>query len=640
MARPKKNDPKVLKRFQQELKRSIDWRRSEGMDDKWDSLVDLYRGVHYKGKSESDRMVINRAFRTKNVIAPSVAVNNPKFLVAPKDENSGMQAYTVEEVLNYLWRVHRYQDEFRLAVDDQIIVGFGWIKIGYKFKARDVKVVTAPKQEDENKDEEETEPGVDDRAAVEGNVETERKIVDDRPFIERISYKDLFVDPDGRNMQEIRWIAQRIRRPVSDVLVDRRYDAKIRQKAQHAEADATTPSSFEDSRPTGQNPASKGMVDVWEYYDIRESTVSTFIMEIEEGFLIPPAPTPYPFGHPFEMLRNYNVPDHFYPMGDLESIEPLQKELNKTRTEMMLHRRGNQRKYITKPGAFTPEQLRNLQSDEDNIVVEMAQPDLNPNEAIAPMPSHSIAPDAYNMSDIISNDIDDTTGVTDFAQSAIRRTATEAAMIQDQLNARSADKLAQVELCLSRVAEKLVMMMQTYMQGNHVIRMVGTESEPLWIRYDRDFMKGDFDFLVEAGSTQPMNESFRAQRALQMMDAMGMFVEMGIVNPMALARKVLMDGFGVKDASKFLEEQGPPPQEQGAPPGGPMPPGGPGGPGGPPPGPGGPPPGPGGPPMGQLPPELMAQMMGDQSPIEGIPAELLGGLNIEASPVMQRRQGM
>ena len=41
-------------------------------------------------------------------------------------------AIIVEEVLNYLWRQHKYQDEIRLAVDDWIVAGHGWVKAGYK----------------------------------------------------------------------------------------------------------------------------------------------------------------------------------------------------------------------------------------------------------------------------------------------------------------------------------------------------------------------------------------------------------------------------------------------------------------------------------------------------------------------------
>ena len=32
-----------------------------------------------------------------------------------------------------MWRQWRYQDEFRLAVNDNLIIGHGWCKVGYKF---------------------------------------------------------------------------------------------------------------------------------------------------------------------------------------------------------------------------------------------------------------------------------------------------------------------------------------------------------------------------------------------------------------------------------------------------------------------------------------------------------------------------
>lgn len=612
MARPKKNDPAVLKRNQQELQRSRKWRADEGIDDLWRRMVDMYAGKHYDRESSSDRMVVNRAFKTKNVIAPSVAVNNPKFLVGARTPDKAPHAVVVQEILNYMWRTNRYQDEFRAAVDDALIVGHGWLKVGYKFKAEKVEI-KRPKT-DEERNEEETEPGVDDREAVEGNVESETKIVDDRPFAERISFYDIFVDPDARNMGELRWIAQRVRRPVADAQVDRRYVGKrpdgglVRSRLKATERDGWDPADQDERESLNSNAASKGFVDVWEYYDLREGTVATFALECEDGFLIPPSPVPYSFGHPFEMLRNYNVPDRFYPMGELEAIEVLQRELNKTRTEQMLHRRQNQRKYIVKPGAFNEKGIRDLQSDEDNVVVEMATPEYTAQEAIAPMPSHQISADAYNMSDVITNDIDDTTGVIDFGQTSIRRTATEASLMQDHLNARSADKLAQIELALARVGGKLIKLLQQFMRGEQVIRIVGSEAAPMWLQYDKDYIAGEFDFEVEAGSTQPRNESFRAQRAMQLMDAMSPFLQMGVADPVAVMRKVLQDGFGVRDPSVYIAQQGPPIPEGGAPP------------------PGGPPPEGGLPPemAGQVPPGIPPEMlaMAQQGP-EGIPPEML-----------------
>ena len=146
-------------------------------------------------------------------MAPAVAVNNPRFVVNARRPDQAPQAVVTEEVLNYLWRTHRYQEEFRLAVLDWLITGHGWIKCGYKF--------TKPPEEkkadshDVGDPEESASYGIDDRDDVDGNVESEMYIYDDRPFLERISLYDMFVDPDSRHPKEMCWIAQRTWRPIA-----------------------------------------------------------------------------------------------------------------------------------------------------------------------------------------------------------------------------------------------------------------------------------------------------------------------------------------------------------------------------------------------------------------------------------------
>ena len=109
------------------------------------------------------------------------------------------------------------------------------------------------------------------------------------------------------------------------------------------------------------------------------------------------------------------------------------------------------------------------------------------------------------------------------------------------------------------------------MTGEQVARVVGSNALPLWIRFDRDYIQGEFDFEVEAGSTQPVNESFRRQMALQMVDAMAPFVQAGVVDMSALARHVLQFGFGVKTPEAFLaapqQQQMEQPQQAQLPPG-------------------------------------------------------------------------
>jgi hypothetical protein len=202
------------------------------------------------------------------------------------------------------------------------------------------------------------------------------------------------------------------------------------------------------------------------------------------------------------------------------------------------------------------------------------------------------------------------------------------------------------------------MLAQQYMTGEQSVRILGSGEKTAWLNFDRDYIQGEFDFEVEGGSTQPVNESFRRQSAMQIMDAMAPFLQMGIVNVEKLAQYVLQYGFGVKQPSMFLQSAPPPPGAE-EPQGGPedmgpemppqemmpMPPQG---------MPAGMPPQ-GLPPQGmppqggmpQLPPELLAQLMAGggqagmppQGGAPGLPPELAGLPPEVLAQLMQQMQG-
>jgi hypothetical protein len=137
----------------------------------------------------------------------------------------------------------------------------------------------------------------------------------------------------------------------------------------------------------------------------------------------------------------------------------------------------------------------------------------------------------------------------------IRRTATEAAIIQDAANARVSDKLAIVEKSIGECGKRLIMLAQQYMTGEQAVRIVGSEAQPIWLEFDRDYIQGEFDFVVEGGSTQPVNESFRRQMAMQVVDAMAPFAGAGILDMPKLATYILQYGFGIRGAASFVTQQ-------------------------------------------------------------------------------------
>lgn len=550
-----------VQKLQSELSRSKRWRSDEGYDDLWTRMVDMYRGKHYSEVSDDDRLVINMAFATKNVIAPSVSVNNPKFLVKPRKAESAATAVHATEILNHVWQTNKYKKQFRRAVDDFLMIGHGWLKVGYKFVKEDVvqgNVVGGTAEYGDGEDE-----GIADRdETMPGNVETEIKVLDDRPFAERISFKDMFVDPDARSMDEARWIAQRVRRPVADVRVDDRYDKKVRKAVAPSmksrfDDGAGGMAGVDGSNVPGAQDA--GFVDVWEWYDIKRNTMCVFADGNLDGFLISPKKIDYAFGHPFLMLRNYEIPDFFYPMGELEAMEGLQTELNETRSQMFNHRKRYARKWVYAEDAFDPTGLAALESDADNTMVPVAK-GYKLVDAIQPMPSVGTPPDFYNQSEMIEQDINTVTATSDYQRGdmpSIRRTATEAAMLQDASNARSADKLNLIEEFLAEVGERIVALLQQFMTQEQTIRLIGMDQQPVWLNYDAEYIQGDFDFEVEAGSTQPQNESFKRQAAMQLTDAMAPYVGAGVVDMAKLATFVLRE-FGVKNPESFIMAPPPP----------------------------------------------------------------------------------
>ncbi len=579
---------KQLARYRQRLEASAKWRKQEGLDDLWHRLVDLYRNKHFKGSTTEDRIAVGIAFGTINVIFPSVSVNHPKVVVNARDPEDYDKALILEAVVNYWWRHYRVKTQFRRAVKDFLVVGHGWVKTGYRFVEEDV-----PLDDDERDNEfqsavEEADTFAEANPDLAGDLptddeiaaslpETKANVVEDRPFAERVSPFDIYVDPEATSMEDLTWIAQKVVRPLEDVRDDDRYSKAVRRRV---EPDSMMNKEYWSERDEKKWGDDIKRVTVWEYYDVKQGTMSIFT-ERGDAFLKDPTKMPYQFGHPFVQLRNYDVPDVFYPIGDLEAIEPLNLELDKTRSQMMNARKRYARKHIFRPEAFDAEGRAALEDPTDGRMIPLVEGYSEAMaDAIAPLPQEPMSADTYNLSTIIEGDIDAVSGVSEYQRGStpeIRRTATEASMIQDATNARAADKLAIIEGSIGQVAENLVQLAQQFMTEEGTARVMGKNGYPLWVPYEPEDIQGEYDFEVEGGSTQPNNEGFRRQQALDLLNAMGPFMELQVVNPQELARHVLREGFGIKNPEKFLgQSQDPmaqlgdpsmlPPEEGGLPP--------------------------------------------------------------------------
>ena len=554
----------------QKITAAARWRDEMGYDQLWRRMVDLYRGKHWPNTtiSNEDLIAVNLAFSTVNVIAPAVSVNHPKIVVTPNQPEDEDRAAFVEAVVNHLWRHHDFRKPFRRSVKDFLIFGHGWLKVGWNFveqertlsdMERDEMFVDAVGETDMFAMENPVMAGdlpTDEQMAA-SIPETAMMVVEDQPFIERVSPYDIYIDPEATCLEDAQWICQRIIRPLEEAKKDKRYKASARK---NLGADSVLNPMFTPSDREQQDQYLQDIVDrtvIFEFYDIVNNKMSVLAQNGEE-FLVDPIPMPYAYGQPFVMLRNYDVPDYFYPMGDLEAIESLQEELDKTRSQLVNARKRYARKYLFHERSFGPEGREALEADEDGRLVPVVDENKSLNEVVIPMPQTPLSPEIYNYSAIIEQDINTVSGVSEYARGSmpeIRRTATEASIIADAQNARAADKLAIIEIGIGHLARRVIQLMQQFMTGEQMAQVADRGGENLFVPFERDDIIGEYDFSVEGGSTQPMNETIRKQQAVSLMNAVAPLVGV-VIDPAALAKYVLQTGFGVKNPDKFLIQQG------------------------------------------------------------------------------------
>ena len=584
-----KKDEKVA-HYLQWIDNARDW-RSEFVDC-WELYYALYRHKHPHAKDGCDDYQVNKIFSTINVILSSTALEFPKITVEPRSADDAAAALIVERVVNYFWDVFEYQDAVRTAYKDSLIIGHGWIKTHWRFEEEEDDTASDPATLDGDlfgpeRDRLASQPvTLDGELAQRGQTDEERQrtealgnkfVLRDEPVVSRVSPYDMFVDPEARDIKDIRWIAQRTRYTY-DELVER---GKIPKKEGGFRRSAVE-DAYEDDRedlehrtfPTMDVPEScEYWVTVWEFYDIARNEMSVFADGGKE-FLLDPMPIPYAFGHPFVYVGNHEVTEELYDMGDVEALSDLQSELNQTRSDIVNHRRRYRVKHWYRE-SLGEDFLKVMTSNEEDLWAPIPD-DVDSQDLIGVIPQIQTPPELYNQSVLISQDIDEISGVSDFQRGRATGggTATEAAIQNSAAQARASEKLRRLERVMGRVARNVVQLAQDFMESDHVVRITGIQNElqlqegsrfqqrgtTLFIDVDRELISGEFDFKVEAGSTQPLNEALRNQRAIQMLTMLTPFAAQGLVNVQELLTWALEQMGIVGSVERFLTPQAQDPQ--------------------------------------------------------------------------------
>lgn len=552
------------------LKKSEEHRQC--FEEDWQTYWAMYEHEHPHAKGDDCQVYqVNKVFSTVNVILASTALEYPHITVTPKDPESTPAAQLAEHTINCMWRRGNVQDCIREAWKDSIIIGHGWAKTTWRFEEKEY---TSPKKISD-KDRRTNEAAARaiahpvDELKLNNDTEGNSRVTFDEAVVQRISPWDMYVDPNAKSMRDIRWIAQKVR------MTNEELHAKGGDLAKggwrKSAINKATASKREDleRRPEGAPRDCDQWVDVWEFYDVARGEMAIFA-ENADDFLRDPAPSPYPFGHPFVYFGNHEITERLYDMGDVKAITDLQDELNQTRTDIMNHRKRYRVKYWYRDG-LPSETIDGIKSAEEDCLVPIPEGE-DIQDVFGVIPQIQIPADFYNQSLMISSDLDEVSGVSEYqrGKAVSGGTATEAAIGASAAQARSSEKLRRLERGMATIAENMLGLMQKYLTNDLVLRIAGVKAsreyrgsieesgveydsdrEIMWIKVDRELIAGEFDFEVEAGSTQPNNEALRSQRAIQVLSLLTPYVASGLVDSGALLRWAL-EQLGFQNPDRFL----------------------------------------------------------------------------------------
>lgn len=561
-SRGNKTQREAVQRARQRLKAGQQY-RSALREDIWLRSEKQYEGDHWEIKSGNDQITVNMSFSTVNVIVPYMTGGEPAFVVQPYGHGATpLNAAIQQAFLNRIWRGPEVsgQEELESAAVDFIILGDGFLKVGYDISER----------------------------RVDGEDATYADIAE--LWVARANPWDIWIDPTSDGVHNARWVCHRLRF-TREEMKNSGYS--------NIDEDNVTYGAFhrldDESRESKRAYIREGMdgtdyAVIYEFYDLVEKYKVVFADGDAPLQFIEDLPVV-----PIVQMGNYRIPNSPYHMGDLEQLWEIQQELNKTRSHMIQHRARNVQKFFAREGKLGAGAQEALKSPTVNETVWIKGDEPIEN-IIQASQVPNLTGDVYNVSEIMQRDIYEISGVNEYLRGAtpnIRRTATEASIIEGASNIKSQFKLRQAEKAAQKVGTLLLGFaadvypqtdyeeMQLYLTGRDaelVLRNtpesdrldeagqpieLGGGSFDAVISPSPEIWQGTYEVIVEAASTELRNPVMREQKYrgmfLDLLGAVPVLAQMGVNIDM---RKLLMLWFesaGIDDVEGLLGQPSQPP---------------------------------------------------------------------------------
>ena len=466
----------------------------------WRQADEYYKGNQWAndattaGDGVKGKLVVPYVFSTVTTIIPYITANAPSFRVEPYSRKATLQAGREQTAwLNKEWRSHRMDGNLHLrrAAFDSHLYGNGYLAVSYAMITNLVE-----------------------ESAFADGTKVEL-------YVDRVSPWDVWLDPAADGMFNARWVIRRIRISIAELKASDQYK-NTAQIAPAQRGDGESDRDRDEIVPESANTEEDQMVEVFEFYD----TIDDFLVVFVEN-QAKPLRVVTDMALPIVDIAGHELPGSPYAMGDVEQIFVLQDEINVTRSQIMEHRKRNVSKWVVREGGVGAEGQKALRSQETNAVVE-----IDSDEPIANIITHiaptSPAADIYQNYIVAKEDVYEVTGLSEYVRGgtpSIRKTATEASIIEAATNIKTNHKLQNIERAARLVGQLLrdyaadlfpltsaeeKSMVLTGREAAAVAQEPGAQQ--VEVTLSDEVWEGRFEVNVEVGSTELRNPAEREQK--------------------------------------------------------------------------------------------------------------------------------
>lgn len=466
----------------------------------WNRYFKLYKGDHSikRSKSWQTKAIENMCFSLVETMVPLMTDRQPEILVLPQEDGDIDVSKKLNAVISYIWNSDNMQEKLVRVIRDQLILGTGILMASWNPE----KLPT-----------------------LGGDIETH--VVD--PF-------DFFPDPDATTPEEMEWCALRTRMPL------RKIRALFPERGKLVPTNDVYDDSRRETRMTGITSGGKvaDVITYW-YYD-EEGTVR--VTTIANGVFLEEKDSPYDqdLGFPFLFFYDHQVNGEFWGIGEFANLEPLQKELNKTRQIIVDNMIANNNTIwlVDKTAGVQKNKLDN----QPGSVIEK-----NPGgnvERVAPpqLPSYF-----QNHMEATKRSMEEISGIHDVTKGISSGSVTAASAIQiltENSQTRIRSKLRNTEFGIKALGHWYVSLIRDFYDNPRVVRLSGQEN---FIMFDAKEMRtpqidpvtqevvtdpftgkpvellSQFDIKITAGSSMMLNKSAIYQQAFELFINGGLDIE-------------------------------------------------------------------------------------------------------------------